>query len=197
MFSEPAVPDQVAVPLLFSVRKASAIFVPEGKLIPAFILVVALAPATQDVLVRDEHIVPPDQFSIVEKFRTPGAAPARVPALKFTLAVEIVVVPAPKFMVAPLKFRVPVPLRGPLCPNMPLPKLMIPGVVAVNIPEQVDPQFPPPVNENVEAFPSTVPVLLNGTPIVVVVVPPVFSYVPAVLNATGFPPPVTSELSLA
>src|SRR5258706_6986525 len=90
MSIEPAVPDQVAVPLLFSVRTESTTFKNPEKLIPAFALVVPLAPVTQVMPLRDEHIVPPVQFNGVEKFRTPGAGPARVPALKFTLVVEIV-----------------------------------------------------------------------------------------------------------
>src|ERR1700741_4813286 len=138
MSSEPTVPDQVAVPLLFNVRKKSATFEDAGKLIPAFALVVALVPATHADPLSEEHIVPPVQFNSVEKFRTPGAAPARVPALKFTVVVEIVSVPVPKFMVAPLKFTVPAPLIGPLCPNTLAPKLMAAPVPAVNVPEQVD-----------------------------------------------------------
>src|ERR1700756_4425839 len=110
MSKEPTTPDQVAVALLFKVRKERTTFELAGKLIPALALVVALVPATHNVLARDEHIVPPVQFSGVEKFRIPGAAPPRVPPVKFTVAVEMVCVPVPKFIVAPLKFKVPAPL---------------------------------------------------------------------------------------
>src|SRR5882757_542999 len=196
MSNEPLAPDQVAVPLLFRVRTESTTFEEDGKLIPAFALVVPLVPATQEMPLSDEHIVPPVQFSGVEKFKIPGAAPARVPALKFTVGVEMVSVPVPKFMVAPLKFTVPVPLIGPLCPNTLAPKLMAALGPGVKVPEQVDPQFPPPVNDIVPLLPSTVPVLLNGKPTVEVAVPPVFSKVPALLNATALPPPKTKMLSL-
>src|ERR1700739_1853361 len=97
---EPAAPDHVAVPLLFSVRFDSNTVVDAGKLIPAFALVVAFVPTTHEAPLSDEHIVPPVQFKSVAKFRIPGAAPARVPALKFTWVVEIVAVPVPKFIAA-------------------------------------------------------------------------------------------------
>jgi hypothetical protein len=164
----------VAVPLLFNVRKESATLEPLGKLIPAFAFVVASVPETQDTPVRDEHIVPAVQFSGVAKFRIPGAAPPTVPAVKFTVAVEMVSVPVPKSIVAPPKFTVPAPLIGPLCANTPLTKLIVPPLPAVYVPAQLDPQFPPPENENVALLPSTVPVFWNGAPIVLVVVPPVF-----------------------
>src|SRR5260221_12933885 len=81
MSTEPLAPDQVAVPLLFSVRSESTTFEDAGKLIPAFALVVPLFPTTQETPLREEHIVPPVQFSRVSKSSTPGAAPPRIPAV--------------------------------------------------------------------------------------------------------------------
>src|ERR1700756_3476245 len=196
MSSEPTAPDQVAVPLLFNVRKKIATFADAGKLIPAFALVVALVPPMQLPPLSVEHIVPPDQFNTLEKFRIPGAAPAKIPPVKFILEVEMVSVPVPKSIVAPLKFTVPAPLIAPLCPNTLLAKLIAAPGPAVNIPEQVDPQFPPPVKDRVPLLPSTVPVLLKLRPIVVVAAPPVFSNVPALLNTTAVPPPKARVLSL-
>src|SRR5690242_1514211 len=192
----PLAPDQVAVALLTKVRKDSATLEEPGKLIPAFAFVVALVPTAQDIPLRDEHIVPPDQFSGVAKFKIPGAAPPMVPPVKFTVAVEMVSVPVPKSMAAPLKFTVPKPLIGPLCAYTPLAKLIVPPLPAVYVPEQLDPQFPLPVNDIVPLLPKTVPLLWIGVPIVLVAVPPVFSKVPALLNATAFPPPNERSLSL-
>src|SRR5246127_1109090 len=174
MSSEPTAPDQVAVPLLFNVRKKIATFADAGKLIPAFALVVALVPPMQLPPLSVEHIVPPDQFNTLEKFRIPGAAPAKIPPVKFMVEVEMVSVPVPKSIVAPAKFTVPAPLIGPLCPNTLAPKLMAAPVPALKVPEHVDPQFPPPVNDKVPLLPSTVPVLLKFSPTVLVTVPPVF-----------------------
>src|SRR5713226_9494496 len=196
MSTEPLAPDQVAVPLLFSVRSESTTFEDAGKLMPAFALVVPLFPTTQETPLMEEHIVPPVQFNGVEKFRIPGAAPPRMPAMKLTVVVVMGSVAVPKFTVPPLKFTVPEPLIAPLCPNTLAAELMIPGVVGVNVPEQVDPQVPPPVNENVPLLPRTVPVLLKLTPMLLVVVPAVFSNVPPLLNLTAAPPPKTNPLSL-
>ena len=113
-FIPPAVPDQVVVPLLFSVRKAKTGLAEFLKLIPAFALVVALAADKQLVAFIDEHIAPLLQFKGVLKFKTPGAAPPMMPAVKFTVEVEIVSVPDPKSIAAPPKTTVPVPLIGPL-----------------------------------------------------------------------------------
>src|SRR5260221_11757831 len=138
MSTEPLAPDQVAVPLLFSVREESTTFEDAGKLIPAFALVVPFVATMQDAPVREEHIAPPVQFNGVEKFRIPGAAPPRMPELKLTVAVVMVSVPVPKFTVPPLKFTVPEPLIGPLCPNTLAAKLMISGVVGGKGPEKVE-----------------------------------------------------------
>src|SRR5882757_1136283 len=104
MSNEPLAPDQVAVPLLFRVRTESTTFEEAGKLIPAFALVVPLVPATHEIPLSDEHIVPPVQFGRVSKLRTPGAAPPRTPALMLTVVVEIISTPIPKSIVAPAKF---------------------------------------------------------------------------------------------
>jgi len=61
---------------------------------------------------------------------------------------------------------------------------------------QLDPQFPPPEKVIVPLFPNTVPVLLNAALTVVMAVPPVFSKVPALLNAEAPPPPKITLLSL-
>src|SRR5258705_9736885 len=74
---EPFAPDQVAVPLLFSVRTESSTFEDAGKLIPAFALVVAFVPETQVIPLSVEHIVPPVQFRA--PFRSTSPAPANVP----------------------------------------------------------------------------------------------------------------------
>src|SRR3974390_1653631 len=116
--SDPFAPDQVAVPLLFSVRLESTTFADAGKLMPAFIFVVPFIPTMHDAPLSFEHIVPPAQFSGVEKTSTPGESPPITPPLKFTVVVEIASVPVPKFMVAPLKFTVPVPLIGPVNPKI-------------------------------------------------------------------------------
>src|SRR5262252_9410590 len=110
---EPGLPDQVAIPLLFNVRKVSTTLA-DWKLIPPFALVVALAPDKQLDTFTIEHIAPPLQFKSVLKFKTPGDAPPMMPAVKFTVEVEIVSVPVPKSMVPPPKATVPVPLIGPL-----------------------------------------------------------------------------------
>jgi|SRR6516164_7578002 len=110
---EPAFPDQVAVPLLFNVRKASTTLA-DWKLIPPFALVLALAPDKQLDTFTDAHIAPPLQFKSVLKFKTPGDAPPTMPAVKFTVEVEIVSVPVPKSIVAPAKSTAPVPVIGPL-----------------------------------------------------------------------------------
>jgi hypothetical protein len=123
----PAVPDQTAVPLRFMMRFERTTLgepVVEIKLIPALAFVVAFVPTTHDAPLRDEHMNPPVQFRTVEKFKTPGAAPPMAPFVRFTVLVETVVVAVPKFMVAPLKFTVPVPLMGPLCEKMLALKLM-------------------------------------------------------------------------
>ncbi len=102
-----------------------------------------------------------------------------------------------RFSVPPLKLTVPAPLNGPLTGYVPLGKLRAPLAPAVNVPEQVDPQVPPPVNEKVPLLPRTVPVLLKLMPMVVVAVPAVFSNVPALFTETAVPPPKTIVLSLA
>ena len=129
--SKPFVPDQVAVPLLFSSRKARATLAEDGKLMPPLALVVALAPAGHPFRLTVEHNVPPVQFNAVEKLRIPGAAPPRTPLVKFTVAVVMVCVPVPKSIVAPLKFTVPAPVIGPLCRNKPPAKLTVPPSPAV------------------------------------------------------------------
>src|SRR5215471_15863248 len=126
---EPALPDQVAVPLLFIVRKASTTLA-DWKLIPAFALVVALAPDKQLDTFTIEHIAPPLQFKSVLKFTTPGDAPPMMPAVKFTVEVEIVSVPVPKSIVAPPKFTVPMPVIGPLCAKTFEVKPIVPPVPA-------------------------------------------------------------------
>src|SRR5258705_6129557 len=74
---EPFAPDQVAVPLLFSVRTESSTFEDAGKLIPAFILVVAF------VQIARAHVCTPVTYasrmpsSACEKIRTPCAGAAR------------------------------------------------------------------------------------------------------------------------
>src|SRR6202035_1483293 len=127
----PAAPDQVVVPPAFKVRLERTTLAEAGKLKPAFALTVAFVPFMQDVPLSDEQMNPPDQFSGVEKFRIPGADPARVPFVKFTVVAEMVVVPVPKSIVAPMKFTVPVPLIGPPCANMFPAKLIVPPVLAV------------------------------------------------------------------
>src|SRR5215471_10411085 len=143
----PLPPDQVVVCLAFSVRNAS---VTEAalKFSPASAFVVALLPARQLDAFTVEHIAPPFQFSSVVKLRTPGAEPPRIPAVKFTVLVEITVVPMPKSMVAPAKFTVPVPVIGPVCRNKPPLKESAPLPVAVYIPGHPDPHDPPPENVN-------------------------------------------------
>ena len=96
MVIKPFVPDQVAVPLLFRSRKASAIFVEAGKLMPPFAFVVAFVPATQDAPLSAEHMKPPVQVSKPVMAKSP--VPASVPPLK-------VVVPLTEL--APLRARVP------------------------------------------------------------------------------------------
>src|SRR5215469_7092155 len=127
---EPAVPDQVAVPLLFSVRKAKRGLAELLKLIPAFALVVALAPDKQLDTFTIEHIAPPLQFKSVLKFTTPGDAPPMMPAVKFTVEVEIVSVPVPKSIVAPPKVTMPMPVIGPLCAKTFEVKPIVPPVPA-------------------------------------------------------------------
>src|SRR5260221_9856282 len=63
MSIEPLVPDQVAVPLLFSVREESTTFEDAGKVMPRCALSVAFAPVTQLTPVIVEHMVPPDQVN--------------------------------------------------------------------------------------------------------------------------------------
>jgi hypothetical protein len=98
--SAPETLPNVVVPDAFNVR-VSRTREPLGMLMPPFVLVMP-------VPVHD----PPVQFSTVVKFTLPVLV--IVPALKFTLVVEIVSIPEPKFIVAPLKFTVPKPLIGPL-----------------------------------------------------------------------------------
>src|SRR4029077_12980483 len=64
---------------------------------------------------------------------------------------------------------------------------MIPAAPAVYVPGQIVPQLPPPEKVNVPLLPITVPVLLKGT-LTVLLVPPVISNVPALLNAGAAPP---------
>src|SRR4029077_11333001 len=123
-------------------------------------------------------ITPPVQVNCVVKLRIPVFV--IVPALKFVVAEEIVSVPEPKSIVAPLKFTVPVPLIGPLCTNVPLENAMIPAP-AVYVPEQPVPQLPPPEKFNVPLLLITLPVLLNTT-LIVLLIPPVICNVPALLN---------------
>ena len=126
----PAEPDHMAVPVRLTVRLESTGLAEVGKLMPASRLSVAFVPKTQDVLLEAEQINPLDQFKGVEKFRTPGAAPVRAPAVRFTVFVEMVVFPEPKFIVAPLKLTIPRPLIGPLCANTLELKLIVPLVPA-------------------------------------------------------------------
>src|SRR5580692_1900818 len=90
----------VVVPDAFSVR-VSRNTVPFGMLMPPCVLVVP-------VPVHD----PPVHVNGVVKLRIPVFV--IVPALKFVVADDIVSIPEPKFIVAPLKFTVPVPLIGPV-----------------------------------------------------------------------------------
>jgi len=100
-------------------------------------------------------------------------------------------------VVAPLKFIVPAPLKGPLSTKVPLWKSRAPPEPAEKAPEQDEPQFPPLRKEIVPLFPFTVPVLLKGTVRLVVPVPLVFSKVPALLTVEAIPPPKPMVLSLA
>ena len=94
----PAAPDQVAVPLLFRVRKDSTTFEEAGKLIPAFAFVVALVARRAGSPAEDEKPVDaarPVQQEVA-KFRIPGAAPAEVPLVKFMVDVDMVCHPGAK-----------------------------------------------------------------------------------------------------
>ena len=116
MVMPPLVPDHVAVPGRFKVRlERVALGPPRGavKLMPAFALKVAFVPKVHDIPVMEEQMNPPVQVRGEEKFRTPGADPARVPLVRLTVAVDTVVVPVPKSIVAPLKLTVPRPLIAP------------------------------------------------------------------------------------
>src|SRR6266404_2094317 len=162
----------VVVPGAFSVR-VSRITLALGRLIPPLALVTPVP-----------LIVPPVHANCVVKLMIPVFV--IVPALKFVVAEEIVSVPEPKSIVAPLKFTVPVPLIGPLCTNVPPENAIVPAP-AVYVPEQPVPQLPPPEKFNVPLLPITLPVLLNAT-LTVLDTPPVICNVPALLNAAVAPP---------
>jgi hypothetical protein len=170
----PVVFPNVVVPDAFSVR-VSRVTDAFGMLRPPCVLVTP-------VPVHD----PPVHVNGVVKLMTPVLV--IVPALKFVLADEIVSIPEPKFIVAPIKFTVPGPVIGPLWTNVPLLNARMPAAVAaVYVPEHAVPQLPPPEKLNVPVLPITLPALLKVTP-TVSLAPPVISNVPALLNVGRTPP---------
>ena len=102
--------------------------------------------------------------------------------------------------VAPLKLTVPCPLIAPLSANVRLENCSVAPLFTVQDPAHVLPHVPPPPKLSVPALAATVPVLLNAIGlftvlVAAVVLVPVFSNVPLLLNAVPVPPPFTIDVS--
>jgi hypothetical protein len=214
MYRFPAVPVQFATPLLTNVRpfndnvplKLIATGVP-------FAVVVAFgAPVTHEPPLNPVHCVPPDHVNnpAIVKDPPPASVPPdwviapvtllvsermSVPELRVILFVKVEV--PVMVTVPPEKLTVPPPLKGPLRAYVPdwNPNVS-PGFTAHD-PPQVLPQVPPPPKFSVPLVTCTLPVLLNATGVltVLVTVPPVFSNRPPLLNTCPVPPRFVISLS--